>query len=281
MVRPDVALVTNVAAAHLEGFGSISNVAKGKREIFAGLPQNGTAVINLDNEWTAGWQGMLAQDFSVLTYSMNGAADLYASDIAQAADGISFVLHAGSNSQKVNLTFLGKHNVGNAVAAAACCMAAGVSFGEIVSGLQAAEPYKGRLQTKRGISGCIVIDDSYNANPASVQIAIDALLACDGKKVLVLGDMGELGVDARLLHAEIGAYAKASGVEQFLVTGELSRVAAEKFGAGSECFDSWQSLANRCIEIATKDSVFLIKGSRSAGMDRVVDALIEAGRTSC
>lgn len=278
MTRPDVALVTNVAAAHLEGFGSIENVAKGKCEIFEGLPENGTAVINLDNDWTASWKNLLAEKFRVLTYSAKKHADVYAENITQAADGISFTLHAADRDQPVRLEFLGEHNVGNALAAAACCMAVGSSFENIVSGLQAAKPYKGRLQSKRGVAGCLVIDDSYNANPASVRMAIDALMACDGNKILVLGDMGELGAEASTLHADIGAYAKAAGVENFLVTGLLSKAAAESFGASAKWFDSWQSLADYCLTQAEKNSVFLIKGSRSAGMDRVADMLVEAGR---
>ena len=278
MTRPDVALVTNVAAAHLEGFGSIENVAKGKCEIFEGLPENGTAVINLDNDWTANWKNLLEKKFRVLTYSAKKHADVYAENVIQTADGISFTLHAAEHDQPVRLAFLGEHNVGNALAAAACCMAVGSSFESIVSGLQAAKPYKGRLQSKRGVAGCLVIDDSYNANPASVRMAIDALMACDGNKILVLGDMGELGADARALHADIGVYAKAAGVKNFLVTGALSKAAAESFGASSKWFDSWQSLADYCLTQAEKNSVFLIKGSRSAGMDRVADMLVEAGR---
>lgn len=281
MVKPDVALVTNVAAAHLEGFGSIENVAKGKREIFEGLPENGTAVINLDNVWTASWRESFGDGLRVLTYSMTGAADIYASGIAQKEDGVSFTLHACGNSQAVNLAFLGRHNVGNALAAAACCIATGVSFEQVVSGLHAAKPYKGRLQSKRGAGGCLVIDDSYNANPASVRMAIDTLLAFDGIKTLVLGDMGELGADARALHADIGVYAKNAGVENLLVTGELSGIAAESFGAGAHSFDNWQSLADYCLSQAKINSVFLVKGSRSAGMDRVADALVEAGRALC
>jgi len=157
-------------------------------------------------------------------------------------------------------------------------MAVGSSFESIVSGLQAAKPYKGRLQSKRGANDCLVIDDSYNANPASVRMAIDALMACDGNKILVLGDMAELGTNAQALHADIGAYAKSAGVDKFLVTGVLSRFAAESFGASAQWFDSWQSLADYCFAQAEKNSVFLIKGSRSAGMDRVADVLVEAGR---
>jgi UDP-N-acetylmuramoyl-tripeptide--D-alanyl-D-alanine ligase len=281
MTKPDVALVTNVASAHLEGFGSIENVAKGKREIFEGLPENGIAVINLDNEWTASWQDAMAGSLKILTYSMKKIADVYATDVAQMANGVSFTLHATDKSQNVNLGFLGEHNVGNALAAAACCVAIGVDFEVIISGLQAAKPYKGRLQSKRGANGCLVIDDSYNANPASVRMAIDALMACDGNKIFVLGDMGELGVDARSLHADIGVYAKNAGVETFLVTGVLSNAAAESFGSGAHCFDSWQLLADFCLAQATKKTVFLIKGSRSAGMDRVADALVDAGDLSC
>lgn len=281
MVKPDVALVTNVAAAHLEGFGSIENVAKGKREIFEGLPENGTAIINLDNVWTAAWRESLGNGLRMLTYSMTGAADIYASGIVQRAGGVSFTLHAGDNSQVINLALLGQHNVGNALAAAACCIATGASFGQVVSGLQAAKPYKGRLQSKCGANGCIVIDDSYNANPSSVRMAIDTLLAFDGIKTLVLGDMGELGVDARTLHADIGVYAKNAGVENLLVTGELSSIAAESFGVGAHSFDNWQSLADYCLAHATNKSVFLVKGSRSAGMDRVADVLVEAGRALC
>ena len=278
MTRPDVALVTNIAAAHLEGFGSIENVAKGKYEIFEGLPKNGTAVINLDNDWMSGWDKLLAGRFRVVTYSAKENADVYAKNIIQAADGISFTLHAAGNSQSVNLAFLGEHNVGNALAAAACCLAIGSSFENIISGLQIAKPYKGRLQSKRGVKGCLVIDDSYNANPASVRMAIDALMACDGNKTLILGDMGELGANAHLMHADIGIYAKKVGIENLLVTGALSKFAAESFGASAKWFDSWQPLADYCLAQAAVNSVFLIKGSRSAGMDRVADLLVEAGR---
>ncbi len=281
IVRPDVALITTVAAAHIEGFGSIENVARGKKEIFEGLSEGGTAVINLDNAWTSENAAELRDRFNVLTYSIDGIADVYASDIRQTIDGMSFVLNVADESQSVTLSFLGRHNVGNALAAAACCMAAGISFNDIVSGLQIARPYKGRLQSKRGVNGCLVIDDSYNANPASVRMAIDALLACDGEKILVLGDMGELGMNARSMHADIGMYAKKSGIEHFLVTGELSVAAAESFGSGAKKFDSWESLANYCLEEANENSVFLIKGSRSAGMDRVADVLVGSGRAPC
>lgn len=282
LVKPHVALVTNVAPAHLEGFGSIENVAKGKREIFDGLPTNGIAIINVDNEWTATWRHVVSTSFSVLTFSLrNTDADVFTSDIVQTTEGLRFNLHYQQKSHVVVLAFLGLHNVGNAVAAAACCLALGISLGVVAKGLCAARPYKGRLQLKKGIHQCSVIDDSYNANPASVRMAIDALLACDGKKVLVLGDMGELGADAQSLHEAIGHYAKNAGVKTLLATGALSRFTVSAFGAGAQHFEQWQQLAAHCSAIANQQTIFLIKGSRSAGMDRVADQLVEHGETIC
>ncbi len=280
LVRPAVALVTTVEAAHIEGFGSIENIARGKREIFEGLAAGGTAVINLDNRWTASWRDALLRDHRVLAFSTVQAADVWASDIAQDAGGLRFVLHACGQALPLRLAFIGRHNVGNALAAAACCLGAGLPLQQVVAGLQAAQPYKGRLQSRAGINGCLVIDDSYNANPAAVRMAVDALLACEGDRILVLGDMAELGPEALALHAEAGRDAKAAGITTLLVTGELSRATADGFGAGAEYFPDWQSLAASCRSRATNNTVFLIKGSRSAGMDRVADVLAGTGSTA-
>lgn len=281
MAKPDVALVTTVEAAHIEGFGSLENVARGKCEIFEGLPADGVAVVNLDNPWTASWRERLAQQYRVVTFSISQCADVWVDAIVQDAGCLHFNLHTNEGMWPVRLAFIGTHNVGNAIAAAACCLAAGIPVEQVITGLQAAQPYKGRLQSKRGARGCLVIDDSYNANPASVRMAIDALMACEGKKILVLGDMGELGPDAVAMHAETGRYARAAGVTCLKATGVLSRATVEGFGKGGEYFDDWQALANSCIAEAAGDSVFLIKGSRSAGMDRVATLLTEAGGQTC
>ncbi len=282
LAKPDVALVTNVAPAHLEGFGSIENVAQGKREIFEGLSADGVAVINMDNQWTSAWRDVLSRTQRITTFSMNDAtADVFAVNVQQGAEGIRFVLHAHQQQRDIHLAFIGLHNVGNALAAAACCLALGIELDTVAQGLSAAKPYKGRLQIRTGVKGCRIIDDSYNANPASVRMAIDALLACEGEKILVLGDMGELGVDARRLHEEIGAYASDAGVPALWVTGELSRATAEAFGAAAMHFENWELLAAHCAAVANKNSVFLIKGSRSAGMDRVADRLAATGEVIC
>jgi UDP-N-acetylmuramoyl-tripeptide--D-alanyl-D-alanine ligase len=279
LVRPNVALVTAVEAAHVEGFGSIENVAIGKAEIFEGLIEGGTAIVNLDNAYTKKWFEPLSEQFQVLSYSVssgldNQQADFFASEIVPGHEKWSFNLHFRNDVYPVSLSFLGDHNVANALAAAACCFAAGISLETIVTGLEAATPYKGRLQKKMGLLNSVVIDDSYNANPASVKMAINALMMFpEKKKILVLGDMAELGEAADILHGEIGAFARQAGVTRLMALGALSVHAASHFGATAECFNDHESLAKACLALADSHTVFLVKGSRSAGMDRVVDLI--------
>lgn len=276
LARPDVALVTAVAPAHVEGFGSLENVAQGKAEIFEGLAENGTAIINLDNAHTASWVDTLSARFRLLRYSIEHSdADVFATGIQPGPAGMRFDLHILGESWPVSLSFLGRHNVGNAVAAAACGLAAGVAVRDIVAGLECARPYKGRLDPRRSASGALVIDDSYNANPASVKMAIHALLATEAEqKILVLGDMAELGHDAQTMHRDIGVYAQQAGVKVLLCCGELSRSTVEGFGKGARHFASQADLAEACLALAGGQTVFLVKGSRSAAMDRVADALV-------
>ena len=279
LVKPLVALVTAVAPAHVEGFGSIDNVAIGKAEIFEGLQEGGTAIINLDNRYTAPWAAQLAEKFQVLRYSASETEhatlpDVYAKDIRQDRDGIFFRLHYREESAPVSLSFLGIHNVGNAVAAAACCFAIGMSMTDVVAGLKQARPYKGRLALRQGFNDCCIIDDSYNANPASVRMAIAALMAMPlSNRILVLGDMAELGAEAESMHFEIGVNARQAGVTTLLACGDLSRAAVQGFGEGAQHFPDHVTLIDACLELTNPQTTFLVKGSRSAEMDRVVDGL--------
>jgi UDP-N-acetylmuramoyl-tripeptide--D-alanyl-D-alanine ligase len=276
MVKPDVALITNVSAAHVEGFGSIENIARGKAEIFASLSPDGVAVINMDNQWTAACSERLLQTCKLLTFSTQKKADVYAGNIEKTELGMSFLLRAQDEECLVQLPFMGEHNVGNAVAAASCCLAIGVSISAIVAGLKNAQPYKGRLQRKTGKNACTVIDDTYNANPASVQMAINTLMTCAGQKIMVLGDMGELGEQAQQMHADLGGYARAAGIKTLLATGQLSSSTVAGFGEGALHFPDWQALSSHCLDLANDTTVFLVKGSRSAAMERVVNVLTSA-----
>lgn len=271
--RPTVALINNATTAHLGGLGSVDGIAKAKGEIFEGLRAGGVAVINADDEFAPLWK-TLAISHPILTFGLGAGADITA----------SYLLHTESSDLKlstplgeamINLPVAGKHNISNALAAAATAIAMGATLSHIVAGLEAFAGVKGRLQRKCGINGAVVIDDTYNANPASMRAAIDVLAARPGDKLLVLGDMGELGGDADAMHAEIGAYAKKAGISALYVLGELSLEMVKAFGAGALHFETPAALCQVLEKSMHETSTVLVKGSRFMRMERVVDLITE------
>lgn len=282
LAKPDIALITNVMPAHIEGFGSLANVARAKGEIYASLSAQGTAVVNIDDAFASDWLTELQQKnqpiFRVSLHDQQ--ADCYAKNIQINDQSLSFTLVMGDESIPVSLNALGEHNIRNALAASACAYLAGASLQQIQRGLAAFLPVAGRMSQHLGYRGAQIIDDSYNANPGAVRVAIDVLIARSGSGVLVLGDMGELGDDAAALHAEIGVYAKQQGLKRLFTLGELSRHASQAFSSGAEHFDDQASLLIRLKEIADEQTVFLIKGSRSARTDLIVTALCATDDTT-
>jgi UDP-N-acetylmuramoyl-tripeptide--D-alanyl-D-alanine ligase len=271
--RPTVALVNNATTAHLGGLGSIEGIAKAKGEIFEGLSTDGVAVINADDAFASLWKSLAAQH-KILTFGLQQPADVTA-DFTLHAESSDVQLMTPLGDAAVKLPVAGRHNVSNALAATAVAIAMGASLQQIVDGLESFAGVKGRLQIKQGIKGAVVIDDTYNANPASMKAAIDVLAARKGEKLLVLGDMGELGDDAAAMHAEVGAYARQAGVNSLYVLGELSHEMVKAFGLGAQHFDTpdalvW-SLANRMNDFST----VLVKGSRFMQMERVVGLIIK------
>ncbi|MEO6696419.1 MAG: UDP-N-acetylmuramoyl-tripeptide--D-alanyl-D-alanine ligase, partial [Gammaproteobacteria bacterium] len=281
IARPTVALITNAGPAHLEGFGSIEGVARAKGEIYQGLSESGIAVVNADDAYAQLWRE-LAGAHRMMTFGLKNPSDVRAEWQAEAG-GNSLQLITPVGAIEVKLPLPGRHNVMNALAAAAAALAAGAALADIKNGLEAMRPVHGRLQRTPGIKSAELIDDTYNANPASLQAALDVLAACATRKWLVLGDMGELGGDAALLHEQAGEKARAAGVEALYATGELSRHAVHKFGAGAEHFsDHVQLIAalTKKLEHENDGVTILIKGSRSARMEDVVAALCRpAGAT--
>lgn len=273
--RPDVALVNNVAAAHLQGFGSLEGTARAKGEIYQGLQDDGRAVVNLDEPFAAGWLAQLGGR-ARLTYGINGGgADVRATDIDMAQDGCCrFLLHIRGERVPVALSIPGRHNVANALAAACCAHAVGVALPDIAAGLAAAMTVGGRLRVCQGVGGARLIDDSYNANPGSVRAAIDTLARFEGRRVLVLGDMAELGDNERQLHHEVGSYAREQGIDELWTVGVLSEHAASGFGGGRH-FGDRSGLAAALRPLLEPGLTVLVKGSRSAGMEAVVAALTE------
>jgi UDP-N-acetylmuramoyl-tripeptide--D-alanyl-D-alanine ligase len=278
LAAPTIGLITNAGAEHLEGFGTLEAAARAEGEMVEGLPAAGTAVINADDPYAPLWRGLTRAQ--VVTFGMSPDAAWRAEGVHFEVDvqgfRTRFTLVSPLGSAAVMLELAGRHNVMNALGAAAAAAAAGASLEHIVTGLAAVRAVPGRLQFKRALGGAWLIDDSYNANPSSVRAGIEVLAQLDGKKWLVLGDMAELGDFTTESHAEIGAFARAHGVERLFATGALTAAAVESFGAGGEWFSDAQALAAALIARADAGVRMLIKGSRMNRLERVVEALTQA-----
>jgi UDP-N-acetylmuramoyl-tripeptide--D-alanyl-D-alanine ligase len=278
LAAPSIGLITNAGAEHLQGFGSLESVARAEGEVIEALPASGTAVINVDDPYAPLWRGMTRAQ--VVGFGMGEAAAWRALDVHCDVDaqGFStrFTIASPQGRASVALALAGRHNVMNALAAAAAAAAAGASLSHVVAGLAAVRAVPGRLQFKRAQSGAWLIDDSYNANPNSVRAGIEVLAQLDGRKWLVLGDMAELGNFAQSSHAEIGAFARAQGIERLFATGALTVAAVESFGAGGQWFADTSALSAALIASADDSVRLLVKGSRMNRLERVVEALTAA-----
>jgi len=283
IAKPHVALINNVQASHIAGFGSIEAVAAAKGEIYMGLEASGTAVVNLDEPWSGRWISRFAGQKKVTFSSQNASANLFAEDIQLLANGCyRYVLCLGSmdgeslERQIIELTAPGLHQVNNSLAAAACAIAVDVKLPQIAAGLASVAAVAGRLEIKVLASGAKVIDDSYNASPSSFEVAIDVLANCGGRRLLVMGDMGELGPDEVMLHRHVGEYAQQAGLDDVYSLGTLSAGAAEVFGGRH--FENYDSLIEALADdLVSPDITCLVKGSRSSGMDQIVAMLLLRG----
>ena len=277
LVKPEVSIITNVAAAHLEGFGDLFGVARAKGEIYGSLGADGVAIVPLDSEFSGYWLKRL-QDKKVLTFSSTQAADFCAEHIVLNEQGCaSFDLVCPQGRIFIQLVLPGKHNVANALAAAAATLTLGASLTDVQLGLAAMKPVKGRINVTQASDKLRLIDDTYNANSESTKAAIDLLATYPGFRVLVFGDMGELGADARLYHEEVGLYAKQKGINLLFTLGVLSQSASDLFNGQGAHFSSRQQLIQKLSPILDEqsDATVLVKGSRSAKMELVVQDLLE------
>ena len=272
IARPDIGLVTLIAPAHLARMGSIEGVAETKGALYQALPADGIAIINADDGF-ASFFGGLAGARKVLRYGLDHPADIGADIVEQRADSSRFVLSTPHGDAEVRLPLPGRHNIANALAAAAIALALEVPLDTIVAGLEQAAGVAGRLRREVMADGWTLIDDSYNANPSSMVAAIDTLLLADGERWLVLGDMAELGAEARALHAGIGTRAHESGIDRLFAVGPLGVATVDAFGAQGEHFVDKAALIATLQTQLHAGVTCLVKGSRSAGMEQVVAAL--------
>ncbi|SCK10923.1 UDP-N-acetylmuramoyl-tripeptide--D-alanyl-D-alanine ligase [Vogesella sp. LIG4] len=271
LTRPQVALVNNALRAHAGHFADTADIARAKSEIFEGLTADGVAIINADDEQLPVFAAAAA-GHRQLRFGLN-AADVSARDIALQPEGSRFTLVCAAGEQAISLPAAGEHNVRNALAAAAVALALELPLAAIAAGLAAFGGVKGRQQLKRAACGATLIDDTYNANPDSMKAGIDVLAAYPAPRIFVMGQIGELGEGAAALHAEVGAHARARGIEQLLCLGELSRHAANAYGAGAQYFDDLPALLAVLDQQVSATSTVLVKGSRFMRMERVVEHL--------
>lgn len=288
LAQPSVALVNNIMPAHVGGFGSLAAIAKEKAQIYSQLRADETAVINLDDrfadEFVCATRGCRQLGFTRTQEAPAAEMGVLraANESLDSAGCPHFDLLWQAQRQPVQLRVLGAHNVANALAAAACALAVGCSLDDIATGLASFGGEHGRMHYLGRYRGAIVIDDSYNANPGSVRAAIDYLAQSGGRGFLVLGDMGELGADSDEMHKEVGRYAAELGVHSLYAVGPSAALAAQAFGSGGHKFTDQHALFNSLAPHLGSGDTVLIKGSRSAHMERIARMFSPAGdQTAC
>ena len=271
IARPTVALVNNAQRAHVGILGSVEAIARAKGEIYAGLAASGIAVVNADDAFASYWKELNASR-RIVTFGLAEGADVRG---LQAGAQARFVTPADAFA--VALQVRGEHNLRNAAAACAAAYALEIPFHAMQAGLASFAGVPGRLQRRKAPSGAVVIDDSYNANPESMKAALRVLAEEHGRKVFVMGDMGELGADAAAMHAEVGSFARQSGIDALMAVGDASRHAVQAFGRGAMHFDDVDALSRAAVNESAHGATILVKGSRFMKMERVADALAGKG----
>ncbi len=276
IARPRIGLVNNIAPAHLERMHTLEGIAETKGAIYQALPPDGVAVINADDAFAIYFAG-LAGSRRILRFGIDVPADVGAGEIRLQADGSDFELRMPTGSAHVHLPLPGRHNVANALAAAALAHAAGAGLDLIVAGLQSAEAVGGRLLRHASPQGWVLFDDSYNANPGSALAAVATLALQPGERWLVLGNMGELGPEAAALHARVGRAAREQGIAHMYVVGDLAAHAAHAFGSDAQVFPDQATLIETLRRELRTGVSALVKGSHASHMEKVVAALVGVG----
>ncbi|HHJ38070.1 MAG: hypothetical protein AXA67_02680 [Methylothermaceae bacteria B42] len=277
LAKPDIALITNAGPAHLEGFGSIEGVAKAKGELISSLPNSGIAVLNADDHYFPYWKE-LAGSRGVVSFGRDKPAQVRALSVAplefsQGRFHNRFVAEIMGERLGLELPLAGQHNVSNALAVIAVAKAAGIEDDQIRTGLAEITPFPGRLHPLKGKRESWLLDDSYNANPASFEAGLEALSALSGEPWVILGAFGELGPDSETWHAKAGGAAKARGIRRLFAVGEPCQAAVKAFGGGGQYFDCQEALAETVAAQLHPKARILIKGSRSQHLERTVEAL--------
>ena len=271
LVNPDIVVITNAAAAHLEGFGSVKGVAHAKGEILETENRPSCAILNADDDYYKYWSS-LVEDIKTLSFGLTNKADIFATNIKLNPTFSTFTLNFSNNCIDISLSLAGLHNIQNACAAAAVSFALGLDTKQIKSALDNIQPVAGRLQPLMGINNSKIYNDTYNANPSSTIAAAKFLASLDGDSWFVLGDMKELGESKKRFHYEVGALLLSNGIKRLFGFGELTKESVNAFGDGAKWYSDFSELINDLKEADNKTNI-LVKGSRSMRMELIVKAL--------
>jgi UDP-N-acetylmuramoyl-tripeptide--D-alanyl-D-alanine ligase len=272
---PDIVYVNNVAAAHLAGFGSVQGVIEAKGELYAYCKPHHRALFNLDEAASSYWQSICSAE-NLLSCALNNNADVR-TNWKQDERGLQLDVRYEENQHSIHLDVFGEHNARNALAAISIAIIAGIDFETAVQNLANFVGVKGRLQMIQGPRQSLLIDDSYNANPDSLEAGIKVLCSLPGEAWLALGDMAELGSEAEILHKKVAQIAKQHGVKKLFGLGPMSCLASKEFASGGCCYEKLDEMAESIIGQIHEGVNLLVKGSRSAGMDRLIQYLITSG----
>src|SRR5690554_3781248 len=283
IVHPQVVILTNAGQAHLEGFGSYQNIVRAKGEIIDGVAADGTVVLNRDDPAFDQWRQRAGSKRVVSVSRMNHPQADYRAAASTNADQSQVLVIDGPDGWRCSLVLPlpGEHNITNALLALAACRELGATDEQLVAGLSGVQAVKGRLQVLKLADDFTVIDDSYNANPASMKAALDVLAACPGTRMAVFGAKAELGADAEALHQEVGAHARAKGIERLLAVGAGSEGYARGFGTNAEQVQSHEQAMEVILNGRQGNTTVLVKGSRSSAMDRVVEGIQKKVTNTC
>jgi len=282
LVEPHVALITNADAAHLEGFGSVEKVAQAKAEIYRHLTPDGVAVINYDDPHSIYWHEQCAGK-RIVTFSLQSNAHATYQLISGRSSGPAgsvIIVNTPAGEVELTIPLMGRHQWANALAALAVTHVLGISLDQVKTALAQLQPVSGRLNPKTIIvenHSLVVIDDTYNANPFSVRAAINILAECQHPQILVLGDMGELGENSAELHREIGSYAQEKEIDYLFSVGRYAVHTREGFGVAGVAVETQDQLLTQLKPLLNEAMTILVKGSRSAKMEQVVEALLREG----
>jgi len=278
LVRPDVAIITNAGPAHLEGFGDLNGVANAKGEIFSNLNMNGTAIVNQDDQFASLWKDIIGNR-KIISFGLDQSADVSAT-WKQIDNSLALHVKTPLGECEITLQLLGRHNVMNALGAIAAAIAVDANLSMIVSGLESMGSVNGRLQIQHGLPGMKILNDTYNANPASYEAALSAMVDMEGERWLALGDMGELGEDAIDMHRQCGELARKKGIKKLYAIGELARHAVDSFGESGVWFENLPAMTESIKNDWSGQGVLLVKGSRLMQMEQLVSSLQSGGENS-